>query len=84
VILPPLVFPGQTLSLSMRALKFVHCAGVLSLSFSLIGKEGVCGRALWRKREEERDREREWRETVREREGGRERGGESERECREM
>ncbi len=58
-----------------RALKFVHCAGVLSLSlslsFSLIGKEGLCGRAFWRKREGERDRERE---TGREREGGRGRG----------
>ncbi len=39
----------------------------LTLSLSLTGKEDVCGRALWRKREGER-------ETGRERERGRERG----------
>ncbi len=45
----------------MGVLYACNGAGVLSLSLSLslTGKEGVCGRALWRKREGERETERE-------------------------
>ncbi len=62
-----------------RALCLQGCGRALSLSLSLTGKEGVCGCALWRKREGEREREREMereRETEGERETGRERGRE--------
>jgi len=59
------------------------CKGAGVLSLSMTGKEGVCGLALWRKREGERERGRE-RERKRKRERERGRRRERYRICTEL